>query len=750
MFIEQSFNSNKGRAFIKDALDIFQEFIHWLEEIYNVRPFNQQSVGSLLEMFLLTLTTQPKTVIEIGTGTRSSTLALALATEQLPAHCIIYGINIAPSDFKNLTKAYFPEYKFGQVVDITMDLADFDVPDEWERPILMLYDAHDDDIPGVVISEHAVRNWFPKLRGQVIMVHDCSVYPADLQLEIPSTHTSVVHFSGRRVIGFHEVDTLVAWLNDMIINFYRPGDELVAMGFEELSSSLIYFTLPKGPYPQMTKMAATPKSQPRIEESFSTAGTLPGSEYMLTPAQMGTEMIIAIRGRCNYSCSYCVAKNFKEDVSLYTQPSLEAIYDKLDSFVVTTLECGGSEPTIHPQIRDILELALRHGPVSVPTNNSLPPAKWLPQVNPRNMLVRAALHPQGEKHLDAFLNRLLQIRETGADIRVVFVAHPARIEDVERYVDLFQEKNILMEITPFVGEWEGKQYLYSYTQEERDRLYISEDSYWYTRLSSETSIRDFSGIPCLAGYRSFYIDPQGEFHRCLYDSLVLKEPLKKAAPCRVDYCGCGLLLEKLSTLGDARYWNHYWRGMARLPALTVDDPRAPEEIYQDLQAIYWDLMKRYRKVSPSAFSPGTENIRQILHADTALLRNILERYLYGEVSGREIVQSGPLLLFAPTNSRDHLATPFYPVSFDEENANDGGMLEINFTSAHNQQGCTTITVQNQNFTTLAELRSNSTGALLRTRFGLTHGGTKAIRLVFRCERNQRCFLPDETTLSQVG
>lgn len=243
-FIQSTYDNPRGKEMIKQAVAVFREFIVRLEEIYNVRPFNQQSVGSLLEMFLVTLTVEPKTIVEIGTGTRSSTLALALAAARLRNPCKIYGIDIAPVDFIHLTNRFFKEFKFNQVTDIKMNLADFDIPADWERPMLMLYDAHDNDIPGVVISEHAITHWFPKLAGQVIMVHDCSVFAADLQLNLDGDHVSALHFSDRKVVGFREVKTIVKWMNDSMVDFYRPNDELRDLGFEGLDSSLIYFIAP--------------------------------------------------------------------------------------------------------------------------------------------------------------------------------------------------------------------------------------------------------------------------------------------------------------------------------------------------------------------------------------------------------------------------------------------------------------------------------------------------------------------------
>ncbi len=108
----------------------------------------------------------------------------------------------------------------------------------------MLYDAHDGDLPGVVISKHAITRWFPRLAGQTIAVHDCSVRASDDGIDYPPPHVKAVHWSGRAVIGYAEVVPLVSWMNRERIDFWRPGDELETLGLPGQDSSLIAFTMP--------------------------------------------------------------------------------------------------------------------------------------------------------------------------------------------------------------------------------------------------------------------------------------------------------------------------------------------------------------------------------------------------------------------------------------------------------------------------------------------------------------------------
>lgn len=231
------------RHLITQKLHAFQDVIRKLEEIYGVRPFQHQTAQSLTELYLLVLALRPRTIFELGAGSRSSTVALAAASAIL-RKCRIYSLDICPTPFKAFADQHFPAVKFGPVTDIQQNAVEFLIPDAWKFPLLMLYDAHDDDVPNSVISSHAIAHWLPRLSGQVVAMHDCSVFPANYTGSFASSYTEAVHFSGRKVVGFAETAPLVAWMNERHVNFCRPGDELQELGFEGHDSSLIYFTVP--------------------------------------------------------------------------------------------------------------------------------------------------------------------------------------------------------------------------------------------------------------------------------------------------------------------------------------------------------------------------------------------------------------------------------------------------------------------------------------------------------------------------
>ncbi len=237
------FAASTGRQLIAEKLEFFQQIINDLENIYSKRPFDQQNAASLLQLWLLVNYVRPRSIFELGTGSRASTIALALGAAQLPG-CTVFGVDTAPRDFRAFAAAHFPGLVFGPVLDTAVEATTFLIPDDWPRPILMFYDAHDGGIPGKVISQHAISNWFSKLPGQTIAIHDCVVVPRDFRNEYGPPYVEAIHWSGQKIIGFPEAGPIVEWMNRERIEFLRPAEELAKLDIQMPESYLLVLTVP--------------------------------------------------------------------------------------------------------------------------------------------------------------------------------------------------------------------------------------------------------------------------------------------------------------------------------------------------------------------------------------------------------------------------------------------------------------------------------------------------------------------------
>jgi organic radical activating enzyme len=286
------------------------------------------------------------------------------------------------------------------------------------------------------------------------------------------------------------------------------------------------------------------------------------------------EIAIEVRNPCNYRCFYCVAagKN-NEPVQRFDLDRIEKAYEQIHAkLVVTTFECGGGEPTVHPQFPELLRICSRHGAVSFPTNNSQNPARWLPRETARRIYIRSALHPESEPNLDRYVNNAQYLIDAGCEFQSLYIAHPTRIAKIPEYRELFSRHGLPFTPVAFIGQYEGRSYPHSYSEEEKRLVGLEEESrYWLHKIEPHTTrIRNFRGIPCIAGFRSIYIKCDGSLRRCMYDEeRILKAPLQASEPCGVSNCGCGLYLEKLNSVESVGF-HAGWAAIAGVEPLGID------------------------------------------------------------------------------------------------------------------------------------------------------------------------------------
>jgi hypothetical protein len=336
------------------------------------------------------------------------------------------------------------------------------------------------------------------------------------------------------------------------------------------------------------RLRFVPPKQPLLEEMKCRA---PPGDYC--------GVVIAIRNPCNYRCFYCVGAGMNNvPVKLLNFDKIKRHYDSIECVDIgTAFECGGGEPTVHPQFSELLRFCTQYGEVEFPTNNSQNPRRWLPRDVASRLEIRAALHPEGEEKLLRYLDYAKFLLDVGCRFRCDFIAHPTRLHQVEHYANVFEKSGVPFVVIPFIGTYEGNSYPHAFTEDEKLIMmpYAPRNSTWgtYVRISSAVNrIRNFRGISCLSGYRSVYIDQESRMHRCLYDPHPIEARLKRATTCNVKHCGCGVPLENLS-FDQTGFW----------PKLADLDPFARRLGYEDAEAgvaaeyveMYDALMTAYGK-----------------------------------------------------------------------------------------------------------------------------------------------------------
>lgn len=323
------------------------------------------------------------------------------------------------------------------------------------------------------------------------------------------------------------------------------------------------------------------------------------------------EVIIEVRNPCNFRCFYCVAAGHNnEPVKEFDLATIDRTLSEIKAdLVVISFDCGGGEPTVHPQFPELLRICASHGAVSFPSNNSQNPDRWLPKGLAHRLYVRAAVHPETETKtgLDRYVKHARKLIDAGCAFTSMFIAHPTRLGKIPEYRAYFAEHGVPFMPVAFIGDYKGRRYPYSYTDAEKALIGLVEqgEGSWDQRIQPYTNrIRNFRGIPCLAGYRSLYVARDGGIRRCTYDQRKLPKPLDQPEPCKVKHCGCGLILRDLNVMTEPWFYNTWSKHMELEPVDTswmepfaeeLGYESASDALLKEHMRMYDELMRAYGK-----------------------------------------------------------------------------------------------------------------------------------------------------------
>lgn len=322
------------------------------------------------------------------------------------------------------------------------------------------------------------------------------------------------------------------------------------------------------------------------------------------------EVIVEVRNPCNYRCFYCVAAGHNnEPVRKFDLDAINDSFSRIKAdLIVTQFDCGGGEPTVHPQFPALLRICASYGAVSFPSNNSQDPARWLPTEIAKRIYVRAAVHPESETEagLDRYARHARHLLDAGCAFSSTFISHPTRIAKIPEYRSYFAARGIPFMPVPFIGDHEGSLYPYAYSEEEKNQIgLVDSEANWYQQIQPHvTRIRNFRGIPCLAGYRSLTITRDGGIRRCVYDARKLQQPLAEPTPCAVKHCGCGMVLRDLNALGAPDFYNFFAErvGREQVDVMWMDAAAAAfnyasltDALVTENERMYDELMRAFGK-----------------------------------------------------------------------------------------------------------------------------------------------------------
>jgi len=274
--------------------------------------------------------------------------------------------------------------------------------------------------------------------------------------------------------------------------------------------------------------------------------------------------------KCNYKCSYCnfggAAKVKEREATIYPGIAkwVEAWCNIYERYGSCEIHFAGGEPFVYPEFMDLIGQLSEIHTMEFSTNLFWNPDDFIKRINPGRARVGVSFHPEFVD-FDTFFLKALSIKKAGFEVWANYVAYPAFMKDMDKYKNKFEQSGISLSILPFKGEYGGKTYPESYTQEEREylrRLGTANYAEKTLDFAFDKEKRNTKNKLCRMGQMYAKIRPNGEVHNCCAENALklgnildgtfslLEEPFL----CGQDNCPCW----RCMVVGNENYWSEHW------------------------------------------------------------------------------------------------------------------------------------------------------------------------------------------------
>jgi len=219
---------------------------------------------------------------------------------------------------------------------------------------------------------------------------------------------------------------------------------------------------------------------------------------------------------CNYRCPYCW---FNEKWDELKSQNIYLPLEKLIKFWQNIyfkygkvkISITGGEPFLYPEFNNLIKELSQFHLIEIVTNLSCEIEEFLKLVNIDNVEIRPSFHPLFAD-FDEFLKKFLYIKKLKPHQEVSYVAWPPQIKDIKFYQDKFLKYGISMFLQPFYGEYNGKRYPDSYTEDQLKVIY----PFLGNRGGKTFEVKNTNtkGKICLSGVIYAVIQPNNKIFQC--------------------------------------------------------------------------------------------------------------------------------------------------------------------------------------------------------------------------------------------
>jgi len=250
--------------------------------------------------------------------------------------------------------------------------------------------------------------------------------------------------------------------------------------------------------------------------------------------------------KCNFRCPYCWfyevwVNEGKRNVYLSVDEWMGHWKRFYDHYGKCHIAITGGEPFLYPNFIPLIKQLSQLHSVKITTNMSGDIETFVKEIDPQKVTLDLNFHPLFSNQ-ELFIKKTLLLKNAGFKAGVCYLAYPPQMKQMETVRKRFAEAGIGFALAAFWGEYQGRRYPESYSQQERDimRPHLGAD---VDRITYHLKGESPKGKLCNAGYKYAVIQSDGKVIRCgqlpdamgnFFDKDFRLFPT--AQPCTVDCC----------------------------------------------------------------------------------------------------------------------------------------------------------------------------------------------------------------------
>ncbi|MCB4791192.1 MAG: radical SAM protein [Elusimicrobia bacterium] len=251
---------------------------------------------------------------------------------------------------------------------------------------------------------------------------------------------------------------------------------------------------------------------------------------------------------CNFRCPFCWFNDKWEEMGklnrYFSVGEMVKIWEKMrNKYRECHIMITGGEPSLYPNFIELIDELSKLHTIKITSQLSGDYYTFAKKIDPKRVCLDMNFHPL-ESKLEPFIKKVKTLKNHGFSGGVCYLAYPPQMNEISFYQKEFEKNGINFALAAFWGEYGGKRYPESYSEEERKIItpFLGD----IARIKYHLEGRQTKGKLCRSGHVHASIKANGNVTRCgplsdkpignIFDNNF--ELFDEPKPCEAEICPC--------------------------------------------------------------------------------------------------------------------------------------------------------------------------------------------------------------------